>query len=224
MKKLMTMTAAVVLPLMAHAEWFNFHAITANDTNGTSQTVGETQFWMEIVETAPGEISATFTNTGPIHSKISEIYFDTLDPYVAPPVDLQIQNIVYDSGVEFVEDAKPSNPPGGMDPLIAFHSDESADSVGNKNAIDPNESLLLEMTLSDPPYDFLTMLLGGDLRVALHARNLGDGGEYSESFINNTLPHFLTDSGFVPIPEPGTIFLLGFGAFGLIALKKRMSI
>jgi hypothetical protein len=220
MKKLITILTAAVLPLMAHAEWFNFSAITANDTNGTSQTVGETQFWVEIVETSPGNISALFTNIGPYDSRISEIYFDTLDPYVTPPVDLQIQNIIGSDGVAFTEDANPSNPPGGGDPLIAFYSDESADSK-SKFGIDPYESLLLELTLSDPPYDFLTMLLSGDLRIAVHAQSLGENGQYSESFINNIVPY---DAPTDPIPEPGTLALVGIGALGLIGLKRKLSI
>ncbi|MEN8254883.1 MAG: PEP-CTERM sorting domain-containing protein [Verrucomicrobiota bacterium] len=192
----------------SRAELFGFNAITANDTNGTAQIVGESQLFMDVTSTGEGQVSVLFTNTGPASSAISEIYFSTLDPDVAPPVSLEIVSVINGPGVSFVDgDVAPPNPPGGE--LIGWMcTDEAAGSEkAAKNAIDPYEYLILEMTYTEPPYNFLDMLHSGDLQVALHVIDMGAGGEFSETFVN-------------VIPEPASMVLL-LGTSGLIAFVRR---
>jgi len=38
------------------------------------------------------------------------------------------------------------------------------------------------------------------------------------------VPYELTENGFVPIPEPSTFLLMGFGVIGVVGLKRKFSI
>lgn len=202
MKRFITAVVLMVAVVSARAEMFTFYSITSNDPSGDSQTTGENQIEMYVTETGIGEVSILFTNTGPNLSAISDIYFDV--PEVEPPFNLQLSanDILPGPDVDFVLGTRPENLPAGMDPLIAFYSDENlgATSPPPVNGINPYEYLILNMTYTDPPHNFIAMLESGELRVGLHVISMGDdglGGTYSESFINN-------------IPEPSTALLLGF--------------
>ncbi len=206
MKTLIIAALVATSPLMANAELFRFYAITSNDPSNPA--IGESQLLMDVTETGAGQVSVLFTNTGPEQSAISDIYFDT--PDVAPPFNLAIAQIINGSGVQFIEGARPQNLPAGMDPLIAFCSDEDlgATSPPPKNGINPYESLLLELTYTDT-YSFIDLLGSGELRVGLHVISMGTSAD-SESFIN-------------VIPEPGTASMLAAGSAFLISFRRRMS-
>ena len=200
--------------LASHADVFSFYSITSNDPSGFSQTVGESQLFMDVIETGSGTVSVTLSNTGPEDSIIKEIYFDTLDPNVDPPVSLELVSIVNGAGVVFVEEASPQNLPAGTDPLIAFCADESAEAQqgqgGAHNGVDPGESVLFQMTYTDPPYSFLDMLTAGELRVGLHVGGMGTG-DYSESFIN-------------VIPEPASFLLISATATAAVFVRRTFAL
>ncbi|MBT8042622.1 MAG: hypothetical protein HKP10_06955 [Kiritimatiellales bacterium] len=205
----------VLAPLMAQAEPFGFYAITDNAPYNAS--AGENQLFMLVDEGGTlGQVSVLFTNTGPTASTLKSIYFDTLDPYVSPAIDLQIESIVNGTGVNFTEDKKVKNFNGG-NPIRAFSSNLSLGNDGsNANGIDPNEYLILNLTYNQSAYDFMDMLQSGDLQVGLHAGAFPNGG--SEKFVNSTEPY---DS---VIPEPSTALLLGFSGLlvkGFRSLRQR---
>ena len=64
MKLLIIGMICLLLPV-AHAEWFDFSAITDNDPSGVSQYVGESQIQMEVVLYEEGQIRVLFVNEGP---------------------------------------------------------------------------------------------------------------------------------------------------------------
>ncbi len=206
---------ATLTTCMAQAELFSFYAITANTPHNS--TTGENQFFMDVVDNGTlGQVSVTFTNTGPIVSTLKSIYFDTLDPYVNPAINLQISSIVNGFGVKFSEDKKVKNFNGG-DPYRAFSSNLSLGKVGaNANGIDPNEYLVINLTYNQTSLSFSEMLQSGDLQVGLHAGAFPNGG--SEKFVNLPEPYDPI------IPEPSTVLLLGFAGLlikGCRSVRQR---
>ena len=198
MKRLTNCIIILLAPFVVNAELFSFSAITSNDPSGTAQTIGESQLFMDVIETGPGQVDILFTNAGPAASSVREIYFDTSDSEAFPPVNLNISQFNNGPGVLFVNGARPPNLPGGS--LINFVSVESAQSRGSSsNGINPYEYLMLKITYNADPYAFLDMLESGDIRVGLHVGGIGD---YSESLVNN-----LTSIATIPEPAPLVLFV-----------------
>lgn len=217
MKRLILITFVLILVnVPARAVLFSFYGITSNDPSGNAVTIGETQLSMDVNILSPGLVSVLFENTGLYSSSVAEIYFDS--PTVIPPLNLELFSIINGSGVKYVEDEAPDTLPGGNDPLIQFSADVAAE-AGNpapKNGINPGEWLELHLTYTDPPHNFIDMLMSGELRVGLHVIGLGDdgfGGNYSESFINEIM-----------IPEPSTALLLGVAALFCRTYRKILFI
>ncbi|MBT8046168.1 MAG: PEP-CTERM sorting domain-containing protein [Pontiella sp.] len=201
MKKLLIAVLAAIIPMMASAELFGFSAIPSNAPLNPS--IGENQLFMDVTETGLGEVSIVFTNTGPEPSTIAEIYFDA--PDVEPPLNLALVQIINTPGVSYVYDANPQNLPAGRMFLFCADLGTEPENPAPKNGIDPYEYLVLEMTYTDPPHNFIDLLQSGDLRIGLHVISMGTS-EDSESFIN-------------VIPEPSTALLLGFS--GLLIKVRR---
>lgn len=188
----------------AHAEWFDFSAITANDPSGFSQYVGESQLHMEVVLYEEGQTRITFVNNGSEESSLSHIYFDFI-----PEINLSLVHIGNADGVSFTsQNVKPNNLPSGQTIFATFESDLAvgAKNPGPKNGINPGESLELIMNYNSS-YDIIAALANADLRVGLHVISLG---EYSESFVN-------------VVPEPATLPLLLSGTIALRWLRIKKS-
>jgi hypothetical protein len=203
-KKLFIIGIGCLLLPVAHANWFDFNAITANDSSGFSQYIGESQLHMEVVLYEEGQIRVLFENNGSEESSVSQIYFD-----FSPEINLSLASIGNVDGVSFnSQHVKPNNLPTGQNIFAAFESDLAvgAANPSPKNGINPGESLELIMNYNSS-YDIIDALANENLRVGLHVISLG---EYSESFVN-------------VVPEPATLPLLLTGTIALRWLRLKKS-
>lgn len=208
--KVLPIYLTIILTASAvQADIFTFYSISANDPSGIAQDVGEAQLFMEVSMIAPGTASIVFTNTGPTASSLSEIYFDA--PDLAPPLNLEVSQIINGAGVDFsnpdMDKIKPVNLPGANNLLMAFAADLGVD-AGNPSpakGVNPNEYLALELTF-DTSYDLIDLLEAGQLKVGLHVISIGP---YSESFVNN-------------IPEPASLTLIGFIVTAITFVRRRL--
>jgi hypothetical protein len=202
MKRHLAAAAVFFCAISAQADWYSFYAITANDSSGYAQRIGESQLFMGVTVLSVGQVSLVFTNTGPADSVVSRIYFDAL-----PELDLGLVSIKEDPGVAFaINRVRPGNLPAGNTLSTAFVSDlaVAAENPSPHRGINPYESLELIMS-HDGAYDVEALFAREELRVGLHVISLG---EYSESFINN-------------VPEPATLPLIFLGSIALRWLRIK---
>ena len=88
MKKLLIIGMVGLLLPVAHAEWFDFSAITANDSSGFSQYVGESQLHMEVVVFGEGQSRVTFVNDGSEQFAQLRQEFKQIVPITQPTIGL----------------------------------------------------------------------------------------------------------------------------------------
>lgn len=195
--------ALVVTVGYASATQYSFTNITNN--NAVNAAAGEAQLFMDVTQQGSNVLFA-FTNTGPLASSITDIYFDDND------LHLTFGSFVPSVGVGYTVGASPSNLPGGSP--YSFSSEYSFDSDNpiQPKGVNPGESLTIVFSLADSYQfsDILDALNDGSMRVGLHVQGFANGG--SEGFINDD-PN--------PVPEPGTMVLLGVGMLGLAIFGKR---
>jgi hypothetical protein len=210
MKKSLLLTILVATYLLAvgyaYAVPYSFTNITNNSS--VDATTGETQLFMDVTEVG-SQVQFLFTNTGPNASSIADIYFQDPTPL------LLFASLTESSGVAFSPDATPPNLPGGN--AISFSSDHSFDSdpPAQPNGVNPGEWLAILFNVAET-YSFndvIAQLNDESLRVGLHVQGFEGGG--SESFVDN--PNN-------PVPEPGTVILLGVGLLGIALYNKRRNI
>jgi len=173
--------------------------------------IGEAQLFVELVDLPSGQVEFVFTNTGPLASSMTDVYFDN------GPL-LGIASITNTPGlVEFSQGASPGNLPGGNNlpdpfvtaPGLSFDSDPPAQPMG----VNPGQALGLTFDLqTGRTFQNVIEDLGtGDLRIGLHVQGYASGG--SEAFVNNG-PN-------TRVPVPGAALLAGMGIAGLGWLKRR---
>lgn len=190
----------------APAVTLGFDCVTNN--NAGNCAIGEAQVTVEVTDPGGGQIAFTFRNVGANASSITDVYWDdgTL---------LSILSITSSAGVNFAEGAMPPNLPGGNDalpPFVASFSAESQAPAVPQNGVNPGETLTVTFTLigGQTFANAIQDLTDGDLRVGIHVQSIiGTGG--SEGFVN------------IPIPEPGTLALVGSGLLGLAIAGRRRS-
>jgi hypothetical protein len=198
---------------------YGFGCITNN--SATDCAIGEDQLTMTVSdEGLPADVLAfRFDNAGPEDSSITGTYFDD-DADVLLALFSQSDS---GAGVDFAPNVGPPNLPGGN--AIGF------DTTGGlrfgstppiqPNGVNPGEWLILNLTLAaNTTFDDVVAALAAEtLRVGIHVQGFEGGG--SESFVSTPEGD---DGGFGnPVPEPGSMILLGTGIGGLLLRRLRKS-
>jgi hypothetical protein len=204
-------TAVIALAPIGSAQALGFSCITNN--NAGDCTAGQTQLSVVVTDLGGGQVLFNFQNSGPAASSITDVYFDdgTLLG-IAGLVDADDNALgsFGSAGVDFSQDASPPNLPGGN--VIGFETTAGfladSDAPAQPNGVNPLESLGIVFNLKGGGTyaDIISELTTGELRIGIHVQGFASGG--SESFVN------------VPVPEPGTALLIGFG---LATLARRRS-
>jgi hypothetical protein len=178
--------------------------------------IGEAQLFVEIVGQG-SQVEFIFTNTGPLASSITDVYFDdgTL---------LGIASITGVLGlVEFSQFASPPDLPGGNNVVPPFVTTAgfSADSDPPTQPLGVNPGELLGITFDlqggGTHQDIIDELTSGELRIGIHVQGYSSGG--SESFVNNGVfeqPEV--------IPAPGTLLLSSIGIGFVNWLRRRRTL
>jgi hypothetical protein len=201
-------TLLAAQPAMAYT--IGFEGLT--ETSAINTEIGETQFFMDLVELEGPFTMFSFRNAGPAASAIKNIYFEDDGGYLV--LISAIDNL---PGVHFSRRTMPRELPGGE--LIAFEKDYGA---GTRRAvergepeapgIDPGEQLDVIFQLEKDVLfgDLIDGLHDNGLRIGIHVDGFAAGGE--ESFVA------------APMPEPSAVILFaaGLGTTAL-ALRRRRS-
>jgi hypothetical protein len=177
---------------------YSFQCINPTDPNCS---IGSSQLKLTVSDGSNGITNFRFTNTGPLSSSITAIYFDWLSPHFS----LTPGTITESSGVSFNwGPTTPPDLPGGKS--IGFVADLGLDTnvPTSPNGINPGEWLNIAFAGS---FDQLVQ--------GLHSNSL-EVGMQVQSFPNGNSASFAT------LPEPAVYALLLFSIplFGF-ALRRR---
>ena len=195
--------ALIMIPTFASAATIGFTKIT---NNGNTDVAG--QLSVDVTGTA-----FTFYNNVGIASSITDVYFDDGGALLGT-------FSITDSGlgVAFTSSANPGQLPGGEVINFVTENNLSADSDPPPvaNGINSSSEWLLitfNTLLNDKTAeDILDALGDGSLRIGLHVQGIAPQGG-SDSYVNG--------GGSTPVPEPGTMMLLGSGLVGLAGWGRK---
>jgi len=175
------------------------------------------QLLVDVTNPGGGQVLFTFSNSGPVASTVSHVYWDDGNP----AENLAgIVSLTGSSGVVFAAGALPGSLVWGS--LLTPHFVASANLSTDANTpfwlngINPGESLgvLFNLTPGVVFADVLDDMNGGDLRIGLYGQTKPSGmPQYADSFVNG---------GRVPDAST-TAVLLGVALLGLEGLRRRIA-
>ena len=183
------------------------------------------QLSVEVTPVGSNQVLFTFGHDSgiggtPTGATIAQIYFDDDVPILASLVE--IRDYQYDPDlypeVDFQVGANPPVLSGGqnVDPTFVVDLAYGADNPAPQWGVDPGESVGLVFNIvSESSFDdVISSILSGNLRIGLHVISI-DSGEWSDAFVNNT----------VPVPVPGAVVLgsLGLGFAEWLRRRKMAS-
>jgi MYXO-CTERM domain-containing protein len=184
----------------AKAGVIEFNGIFTEDSDPAHLAIGEAQFHMQLLDTAPNLASFVFDNTGPDNAVIAGVYFDG-------DILTGLSSIINGVGVLFSPGGNPIELPAAAQ--IGFMTDfhARADEPSAINGVNPSEMVEIQMSYAGSFADLEAAVMGGGLRIGLHGIGFGDLKEGSESFLNKGAP------------APGTLALLAMA--GLVGKRRR---
>src|SRR5688572_29009692 len=156
--------------MAANAVPFAFDCISNNNT--TNCATGEAQLSVDVTDAGGGATTFLFSNSGPLASSITDIYFDWLNPGAA----LSGGSITNYTGVSFSWGASPGDLPAGNNATPDFNANIGADSDApvSQNGVNPGE--FVGFTFATSFASVLSSLTSGDLRIGIHVQAFANDG------------------------------------------------
>jgi hypothetical protein len=197
-----------LLPKNAAASQFSFECITNNSATNCGVLESQLSVTIGLSATDSSMVDFLFTNSGPIASSITDVYFDDPPPLLGPPA-----KIYQSSGVKFAAGCSPSDLPGGNPYGFTTAYCADSNSPAQPNGVNPGEWLRLSYTLQGTATltDVLNAIEAGTFAVGVHVQGFSDGG--SEAAIMSSQP----------VPEPASILLLMGGGAAAVLRRRRQT-
>lgn len=217
MKKTLFASTIVALGLAfaapASAVTYDFIKFTNNNVENLNG-----QVTVDVTDNGSGTALFTFFNAVGIASSITDIYFDQGSTGFFSTADANNDGapdgiVLHDAsaGVDFDDNANPSNVPGGN--TIGFTADFSGDSDTpgiTKNGVNASGewvSFLGTLSGGNTFSDLIAALSTGTFRIAMHVQAIGAKGG-SDGYVS-------------AVPLPAAAWLFGSALLGFIGLSSR---